>query len=90
MLLIIAVKGYSLDYVHTRYRFFALTVLTGFTNGLVVSLFFMLKFRETRAEAALLKAQAERHLLSKQAAESELKLMQAQVEPHFLFNTLAM
>ncbi|MCE7876528.1 MAG: sensor histidine kinase, partial [Betaproteobacteria bacterium PRO3] len=28
-------------------------------------------------------------LLSKQAVEAELKLMQAQVEPHFLFNTLA-
>ena len=47
------------------------------------------KFREARAAAALHKAEAERHLLSKQAIEAELKLMQAQVEPHFLFNTLA-
>ena len=44
--------------------------------------------RRARA-AALHKAEAERHLLSKQAIEAELKLMQAQVEPHFLFNTLA-
>ena len=49
----------------------------------------LLKFREARAAAALHKAEAERHLLSKQAIEAELKLMQAQVEPHFLFNTLA-
>jgi LytS/YehU family sensor histidine kinase len=35
------------------------------------------------------RAEAERHQLSKLALESELKLMQAQVEPHFLFNTLA-
>ncbi len=48
-----------------------------------------MKFSETRAAAALHKAEAERHLLSKQAIEAELKLMQAQVEPHFLFNTLA-
>ena len=37
----------------------------------------------------MLRAEAERNLLSKQAIEAELKLMQAQVEPHFLFNTLA-
>ncbi len=61
----------------------------GFSNGLFVSLFFLLKFRETRAEAALHRAEAERHRLSGLALESELKLMQAQVEPHFLFNTLA-
>ena len=54
-----------------------------------VSLFFLLKFRETRAAEALHKAEAERLLLAKHAMESELKLMQAQIEPHFLFNTLA-
>jgi LytS/YehU family sensor histidine kinase len=50
---------------------------------------FYIKRREARTAAALHKAEAERHLLSKQAVEAELKLMQAQVEPHFLFNTLA-
>jgi len=47
------------------------------------------KRRERRAATALHRAEAERHLLSKQAVEAELKLLQAQVEPHFLFNTLA-
>ena len=60
-----------------------------FGNGLLISLIFYVKLREARAAAALHKAEAERHLLSKQAIEAELKLMQAQVEPHFLFNTLA-
>ena len=68
---------------------FALNLVTGFFNGVFVSLFFLLKIRETRAAEALHKAEAERLLLSKQAMESELKLMQAQIEPHFLFNTLA-
>ena len=54
-----------------------------------VSLFFLLKFRESRAAATLHRAEAEQQKLSKLALESELKLMQAQVEPHFLFNTLA-
>ena len=57
--------------------------------GTFVSLFFMLKFQEARARAQMLKADADRNMLSKQAIEAELKLMQAQVEPHFLFNTLA-
>jgi len=47
------------------------------------------KLAAARAQATLARAEAERHLLSKQAVEAELKLMQAQVEPHFLFNTLA-
>ncbi|HUH92917.1 MAG TPA: histidine kinase [Casimicrobiaceae bacterium] len=65
------------------------TLLTGFGNGLFVSLFFLIQFREARSRAELLRAEADRNLLSKQAIEAELKLMQAQVEPHFLFNTLA-
>ena len=72
-----------------RWLFFCYNVLTAWGNGLLISLMFYVKFRETRATAALHQAEAERHLLSKQAIEAELKLMQAQVEPHFLFNTLA-
>ena len=82
-------KGYSLDYVTSRADAFAWNVFTGFANGLFVALFFYVKNRETHAAAALHRAEADRHLLSKQAVEAELKLMQAQVEPHFLFNTLA-
>jgi len=86
--LVILVKGYSLDYIRTHH-WFSWDVFAAFINGLLISLIFFVKFRETRAAAALHKAEAERHLLSKQAIEAELKLMQAQVEPHFLFNTLA-
>ena len=87
--LTILVKGYTLDYVMEKQTTFALNLVTAFVNGVFVSLFFLLKIRETRAAAALHKAEAERLLLSKHAMESELKLMQAQIEPHFLFNTLA-
>ncbi len=80
--LTILIKGYSLDYVGERWRLFGWNVVTGFLNGLFVSLFFYVKHREKKAAAALHKAEAERHLLSKQAIEAELKLMQAQVEPH--------
>ncbi len=87
--LVIVVKGYDREWVSSHWSTFAWNIFSAFLNGLFVSLFFLVKFRETRAEAALQKANAERHLLSKQAIEAELKLMQAQVEPHFLFNTLA-
>lgn len=42
---------------------------------------------ETRAQAAT--ATAAEEGLKRQLAEAQLKMMQAQVEPHFLFNTLA-
>ncbi len=89
MLLIILLKGYTVADLQERASMFGLTLLTGFLNGVFVGLFFFIKFRETRAAAALHKAAAEHHLLSRQAVEAELKLMQAQIEPHFLFNTLA-
>jgi len=89
VVLVIVLKGYSMAYVRERATFFAYNVVTAWGNGLLISLMFYVKFRETRATAALHMAEAERHLLSKQAIEAELKLMQAQVEPHFLFNTLA-
>jgi len=87
--LVILVKGYPLSDVQHRAAFFAANVAAAFSCGLLISLILYVKAREARATAELLKAEAERHLLSKQAVEAELKLMQAQVEPHFLFNTLA-
>jgi sensor histidine kinase YesM len=89
VVLVIVVKGYSLDYVRERALFFAYNLMAACVNGLLISLIFYVKFRENRATVALHQAEAERHLLSRQAVEAELKLMQAQVEPHFLFNTLA-
>ena len=89
VVLVIVLKGYSLDYVRERWMVFAWNIVQAFLNGLLITLLFFVKFREARATAALHRAEAERNLLAKQAVEAELKLMQAQVEPHFLFNTLA-
>jgi sensor histidine kinase YesM len=89
VLLVILVKGYSWEYVLERKKVFGLNLLLAFLNGMAVSLVFHVRLAAARAQAQLARAEADRHLLSKQAAEAELKLMQAQVEPHFLFNTLA-
>ncbi|HSS69440.1 MAG TPA: histidine kinase [Casimicrobiaceae bacterium] len=98
MLLLLSIKGYIVGDPEYRLgdlhghgapmRFFG-TAVSSLVLGLCVSLFFLLKIRDARTRAAMLKAEADRNLLSKQAIEAELKLMQAQVEPHFLFNTLA-
>ena len=80
---------YTLDYLLSHKRTFFFSAFGAFLIGLCISVFFLLRFREARAAEALHKAEAERLLLAKHAMESELKLMQAQIEPHFLFNTLA-
>ena len=89
VLLVILVKNYSWAHVVERRGNFMFNVVVSFFNGVFISLFFYVKLSAARARATLARAEAERHLLSKQAVEAELKLMQAQVEPHFLFNTLA-
>lgn len=89
LLLVIVVKRYSLTSVREMPWSFVFNIVAAFIIGFPVSLIYIFKRREARAVAAMHKAEAERHLLSKQAVEAELKLMQAQVEPHFLFNTLA-
>ncbi len=98
LVLVLAIKGYVIGV--PEYRLGHLqgrgspgqligTAIPAFIMGLCASMFFMLKFREAWARAQMLKAEADRSKLSRQAVEAELKLMQAQVEPHFLFNTLA-
>jgi signal transduction histidine kinase len=44
---------------------------------------------QAEAQTAVARDQAEREALSRQLAEARLQALQAQVEPHFLFNTLA-
>jgi sensor histidine kinase YesM len=60
----------------------------GFLYTFIVALIANLRNREYRALAANLEAEARQSELSRQLAESKLKLLQSQIEPHFLFNTL--
>ena len=56
---------------------------------LLVVIIAMMRNREYRALAAHLEAEHRRSELSRQLAESKLRMLQLQIEPHFLFNTLA-
>ena len=60
----------------------------GLSYTLVVALIASLRNREYKALAAHLEAERRRSELSCQLAESKLRMLQLQIEPHFLFNTL--
>lgn len=70
-------------------RMLSIGVLTGLLVAVVIVAATWLRNREAKAREAALAATAERERLEKRNREAELKLLQAQVEPHFLFNTLA-
>lgn len=57
--------------------------------GLVMALGALYREREARLRAQLLEYALERETLERQAVDAQLNLLQAQIEPHFLFNTLA-
>jgi signal transduction histidine kinase len=57
--------------------------------GLVVTLSALLREREARARSLALQFELERNRLARQAVDAQLARLQAQIEPHFLFNTLA-
>jgi sensor histidine kinase YesM len=57
--------------------------------GAVTATLLVYRERAARAEVSIAQASTQQHVLEKQVLEARLKLMQAQIEPHFLFNTLA-
>lgn len=56
---------------------------------LIVSKFFIGRSRASQAVAETKKREADYHRMSQQVTEAKLSALQAQVEPHFLYNTLA-
>jgi Histidine kinase len=75
------------DSTRLRHGFTAGLVFS-FVYALLVALISQLRNREYAALTARLAAEARQSELSRQLAESRLKLLQLQIEPHFLFNTL--
>jgi hypothetical protein len=70
-------------------RLAATAVLVGLVLAVAIVGVARLRKRGGRHRGARLKAEAEHERSSRQTVQAELKLLQAQVEPHFLFNTLA-
>ena len=55
----------------------------------VIAKFFIDRSRAAQRMADLKRKEAEYHLMGRQVTEAKLMALQAQVEPHFLYNTLA-
>ena len=68
---------------------FVLICASALVLGLYVSLAALYRERGAQANAAALQFALERETLQRQAADAQLKVLQSQIEPHFLFNTLA-
>jgi len=95
-----AVGGTIIDLINGRSpfawflddTFFRSVMIMGLVLGLlyatVVATIASLRNREYLAEATRLEGEARQSELSRRLAESQLRLLQLQVEPHFLFNTL--
>ncbi len=63
--------------------------VTGFVVGGTAALVYMLMESAGETKAQALRFELERKTLEAQALAAQMRAMQAQVEPHFLFNTLA-
>lgn len=81
----------DVDRAHERPQMVGLVVLI--VEGLLfcpwIALGAMLRQRELFARDQALRFELERSRLERSALDAQLQLLQAQVEPHFLFNTLA-
>jgi signal transduction histidine kinase len=64
-------------------------LLVAFFAYLVAAKIIVRKTAESDAKLHVANAAAEREAMQRQLVQARLKLLQAQVEPHFLFNTLA-
>jgi sensor histidine kinase YesM len=84
------VKGRAVTAMFTeRLSGVAISMGLGIGFGCVVFAAILLRERHANDLARIHRAEAERHHLEKNMLEARLAVMQAQVEPHFLFNTLA-
>jgi signal transduction histidine kinase len=84
------VKGRSFSTMFTeRLSGVAISMGLGIGFGCVVVAAVILREKTARDQARIHRAESERIRLEKNILEARLQVMQAQVEPHFLFNTLA-
>jgi sensor histidine kinase YesM len=63
--------------------------LISFIISAILLAFIMLREREARAETDLERARLRAERIERESVHAQLRALQAQIEPHFLFNTLA-
>ncbi len=70
-------------------RGYVMVTLSAALLGTLFGLGALFRERETQLRAQALQFELERETLQRQAADARLQLLTAQIEPHFLLNTLA-
>jgi sensor histidine kinase YesM len=84
------VKGRDLSQMFSeRMVGVAISMGLGIGFGCVVVAAVILRAKHDRDQARIAQAESERHQMERNVLEAQLQILQAQVEPHFLFNTLA-
>jgi len=90
--LVVLVKGRDLGVILTdeaKMWSFVVTAMLGLIVGAITVAVLATRARIARADADLMRLEADRQRLARRNAEAELMVVRAQIEPHFLFNTLA-
>ncbi len=64
-------------------------IIIGLVSGIIASIYFYIRSQLAEAKARIEQEKARKLSAEKDVAETSLKLLQAQIEPHFLFNTLS-
>lgn len=88
IMLALLITGINIPVYFSEYRAIQ-PMLLSIIFGLVVAYFFILREKLSNSKALLQEEKIKRLTVEKKALETKLKLLQAQIEPHFLFNTLS-
>ena len=82
------VAGLNPSALFEKHSFLQLLFL-GVMFGLIITYFFSTREQIAESQAQIQEEKIKRLTVEKKAAEANLRLLQAQIEPHFLFNTLS-
>jgi sensor histidine kinase YesM len=83
------IAGKNLSLFLQEYWFFIQVVLFGIFFGAIISYFFISREKLSTTQAQMQEEKIKRLTSEKRVIEANLRLLQAQIEPHFLFNTLS-
>ncbi len=88
---LVSMRGDVLALLENEARLRGLTIIASIALilGMLIALGAQLRQREAESRALALRFELERSRLERQAVDAKLSLLQAQIQPHFLFNTLA-
>lgn len=77
------------DFAYFFKHVFSYVFVFGIVFGIPISYFFSSREKIIESEKLIQKEKIKRLTMEKEAAMTTLRLLQAQIEPHFLFNTLS-